>query len=181
MIIVNFDFEPLGLGGQDQIRIFFLLCCWDLLLLLVSNRVILLLLLLFFIWWKIRVQFFIGQLLIWYLDYVSSGLRTLLRFPVDILLATLFRHILLIIFIIQLLGRRCLQSLLVVVIWVDTEIQSDRGTATCAGLHGRLLFTAPAESLVEGPLLEANTLPGVILNLVIELCGIFWKWYLNRT
>lgn len=180
MIIVNFDFEPLGLGGQDQIRIFFLVCCWYLLLILVSNRLILLLLLLFFIWWKIRIQFFIGQLLIWYLDYVSSGLRALLRFPVDILLATLFRHVLLIIFVIHLLRRRCLQSLLVVV-REDTEIQSDRGTTTSAGLYGRLLFTAPAESLVEGPLLEANSLRGVILNLVMELCSIFWKWYLNGT
>jgi hypothetical protein len=53
MIIVNFDLEPLGLGGQDQVHIFLLVYCWDL---LVSNRLILLLL--FFIWWKIRVRFF---------------------------------------------------------------------------------------------------------------------------
>ena len=57
MIIVNFDLEPLGLGGQDKTGIFLLINCWDLLL-LVSNRLILLLL--FLIWWKIGVRFFIG-------------------------------------------------------------------------------------------------------------------------
>ena len=57
MIIVNFDLEPLGLGGQDKTRIFLLINCWDLLL-LVSNRLILLLL--FLIWWKIGVRLFIG-------------------------------------------------------------------------------------------------------------------------
>lgn len=97
MIIVKFDLEPLGLGGQDQICIFLLVYVWDLLL-LKSSRLILLLL--FFIWWKIRIRFFIGLLLICYLDYVSSGLRALLRFPVDIFLATLFRHVVLFIFVI---------------------------------------------------------------------------------
>lgn len=59
MIIVNFDLEPLGLGGQGKIRIFLLqlIYCWDL---LVSDRLILLLHLIFFIWRKIRIRFFIG-------------------------------------------------------------------------------------------------------------------------